>query len=104
MAALTTRNGCGVILAPFTTDEERPTWQGNYEFVEVEDNSRQTRRVEPALLKRYRNAHDQHVAQWKSSCTRHSVAFARECQMSHRWSRPYRRKGSVSERAVEPTL
>ena len=100
VTALTTRNGSGVILAPFTIEEERPRWQGNYEFVEVEDNSRHTRRVEPALLKRYRNAYDQHVTQWKTSCTRHSVAFAR-VPAEPPLEQALQAEG-ISQRAVEP--
>ncbi|MEZ5327453.1 MAG: DUF58 domain-containing protein [Verrucomicrobiales bacterium] len=100
VASLTTRNGCGVILAPFTADEERPPWQGNYEFIEVEDNSRHVRRVEPALIKRYRTAYDQHFAQWKSSCTRHAVSFARVAA-EPTLEQALQVEG-ISQRAVEP--
>ena len=102
VGTLASRNGCGVILAPFTAAEADPDWQGNYEFVEVEDRSHHVRRVEPALLKRYRAAYQNHMAQWKSSCTRHAVAFARVA------AEPPLEKAleaeGIAQRAVEPAV
>ncbi|MGK0184315.1 MAG: hypothetical protein ACI9R3_000081 [Verrucomicrobiales bacterium] len=102
VSSLAARNGCGVILAPFTAAEEDPAWQGNYEFVDVEDCSRHVRRVEPALLKRYRVAYENHIAQWKSSCTRHAVAFARVAAESL-LEQALQVEG-LTQRAVEPAV
>ena len=77
VSSLAASKGRGVILSPFSIGEAHPSWQGNYEFVDVEDRSRHLRRVEPALLERYRTAYANHFAAWKSHCTKHDVAFAR---------------------------
>lgn len=102
VSALASRNGSGAILAPFTAAEENPGWQGNYEFVDVEDRSHHVRKVEPALLKRYRAAYENHMEQWKTSSTRHAVAFARVAAEPP-LEQALQAEG-LAQRAVEPAV
>jgi uncharacterized protein (DUF58 family) len=76
-SALSARSGRGVLFAPFSHEEAEPEWQGNYEFIEAEDRERHLRRVEPALVKRYRQAYKNHFSLWKNTTAKHGIAFAR---------------------------
>ncbi len=75
--ALAVRQGRGIILAPFCGEEAEPAWDGNMEFIDVENDGRHPRRVEPALLQRYRAAYARHFSLWKEAAQRHSVVMAR---------------------------
>jgi uncharacterized protein (DUF58 family) len=76
-AALSTRQGRGMILSPFAAEESNPDWHGNYEFIDPEDNTHHMRRVEPTLLKRYLTAYTQHFEYWKTVSRKHGVILAR---------------------------
>ena len=70
-------HGCPVVVAPFIRSEAEPDWQGNYEFVDVETHTRHPHRIEPAVLRRYRDAYVHHFATWKAASRRFGAAFAR---------------------------
>ncbi len=74
---LASRQGRGVIFAPHCNAEAQADWDGNYDFFEPESGTRHLRRVEPALLQRYRAAYRRHFQVWKEGCQRHGVALAR---------------------------
>ena len=61
----------------FCAAEASPDWSGNYEFIDAERDSRHPHRVEPGVLKRYRNAYTNHFALWKQAARRHRTAMAR---------------------------
>ncbi len=70
-------HGSLVIFAPFLETEARPDWAGNYEFVDPERQSRHPHRIEPATLRRYREAYNDHFDLWKRHARRHQAAFCR---------------------------
>lgn len=75
--ALGSRQGRPVVLAPFCLAESDPEWDGNMEFIEAEEQSHHPRRVEPALLRRYREAYARHFELWKAAAQKYSIALAR---------------------------
>lgn len=70
-------NGRVLVLAPFAMAEADPDWSGNCEFEDTESGALQQRRVDPALLRRYRAAYLDHFAQWRSAAQRFRFPFAR---------------------------
>ncbi len=77
LAALASRNGRAVVLAPFCADEAEPDWQGNYEFVDAESHTLHLRKVEPALQERYQAAYARHFAWWKGAARKYGIPLAR---------------------------
>lgn len=75
--ALGHRHGSPLIFAPFTKSEADPDWQGNYEFVEAERHTRHPHRIEPNVLRRYKEAYVNHFTIWKTSCRRYGANLAR---------------------------
>lgn len=71
------RHGSAVLFSPFLESEARPEWAGNYEFIDAERKSHHPHRIEPATLRRYRDAYGNHFALWKQSAQRHQAALAR---------------------------
>lgn len=71
------RHGSPIILAPFLSTEATPEWAGNYEFVDAERGTRHPHRIEPGVLRRYKEAYANHFALWKHAARRHQAAFAR---------------------------
>ena len=74
---LTRSKGNALILCPFLRSEAEPEWDGNYEFVDSESSGHQERRVDPALLGRYRAAYRRHFENWKKSGIRHGLPVPR---------------------------
>lgn len=70
-------HGSLVIFAPFLTSEANPDWDGSYEFVDVERATQHPHRIEPAVLRRYRDAYANHFAMWKTCARRYQAALAR---------------------------
>lgn len=77
LACLSTRNGRGIVFAPFAGDEADPGWDGNYEFIDPESGLPHEHRVESALLQRYESAYRRHFELWKSAALKHGIAMAR---------------------------
>ena len=71
------RQGSPVVFAPFARSEADPDWQGNYEFIEAERNTRHPHRIEPAVLTRYKKAYAAHFDIWKAASRRYNAALAR---------------------------
>lgn len=71
------RQGSPVIFAPFSRSESNPEWQGNYEFIDAEQQTRHPHRIEPAVLARYKQAYANHFAAWKTSTRRYHATLAR---------------------------
>ena len=71
------RQGSPIIFVPYTKEEATPDWQGNYEFVDAESQSRHPHRIEPAILKRYQKAYLNHFSLWKTSARRYGALMAR---------------------------
>jgi len=69
--------GSAVIFAPFLLSEAAPDWQGNYEFVDAERASHHPHRIEPAVLRRYRDAYTNHFGFWKATARRYQASLAR---------------------------
>ncbi len=61
----------------FTRTESDPDWQGNYEFVEAELHTRHPHRIEPSVLRRYKEAYANHFALWKGTARRYNSLLAR---------------------------
>jgi uncharacterized protein (DUF58 family) len=76
-ALLSARQGRPVVLSPYCQAESDPEWDGNMEFIDAEALSHHPRRVEPALLKRYRDAYRRHFELWKTAAQRHGLVMAR---------------------------
>jgi uncharacterized protein (DUF58 family) len=71
------RHGTVLLFAPFLISEADPEWSGNYEFIDPEENTRHARLIEPATLRRYKEAYTNHFALWKQTAIRHQTAFSR---------------------------
>lgn len=71
------RHGSILIFSPWLEAEARPDWDGNYEFIDPERQSRHPHRIEPVTLRRYLEAYANHFALWKNAARRHQSALAR---------------------------
>jgi uncharacterized protein (DUF58 family) len=69
--------GAGLILAPWTSEEADPAWDGRLEIEDVETGAKREQRVDPGLLARYRRAYARHFEAWRDACRRHGVGLAR---------------------------
>jgi hypothetical protein len=69
--------GRGMILAPFSRAESNPDWEGNMELVDCESREKRKQRVEPAVLRAYRDAYKRHFEMWKDASRKHAVILAR---------------------------
>lgn len=74
---LSGRHGAPIVLVPFAKSEADPDWAGNYEFIDAERSSRHPHRIEPNVLRRYKDTYARHFAAWKNAARRHHAAFAR---------------------------
>jgi hypothetical protein len=74
---LSARQGSPILLVPFLQTEATPEWTGNYEFIDTERKSRHPRRIEPSVLKSYRESYINHFALWKNATQRHQCRMAR---------------------------
>ncbi len=77
LIALSRGRGRAILMVPFLSDEEKPQWDGNYDFVEVEAGSHHSHRIEAHLLKRYRSAYQRHFDLWKTLAQKHGLLMAR---------------------------
>lgn len=77
LRCLAARQGSPLLLVPFLQSEAAPQWTGNYEFVDPERKSRHPHRIEPSVLKRYRESYAKHFALWKDAARRHQCRMAR---------------------------
>ena len=71
------RQGSPVIFAPFARSESDPDWQGNYEFIDAEQQTRHPHRIETAVLARYKKAYSNHFSIWKTATRRYHAILAR---------------------------
>ena len=77
LGSLSTRNGRGVLFAPYVREEADPGWDGNYEFIDPESGLPHEHRVEAGLLQRYESAYKRHFSLWKAAALKHGVCLAR---------------------------
>ncbi len=76
MGRLTARQGCGVLLTPWTMAERHPNWRGTLELADCESPRRAVVTVSPRLLEDYRLAYQRHWAAMQEAAVRHRVAVA----------------------------
>ncbi len=74
---LTRSKGGAMILCPFLKTEANPRWDGNYEFIDSEANTRHDHRVDPGMLKRYLTAYQRHFENWKEMTQKYGTPLAR---------------------------
>ncbi len=74
---LTARHGYPFLFAPFLESEANPNWDGNYEFIDAEKNTRHSHRIEPRALKNYLKAYQRHFALWKGASQRLHATMVR---------------------------
>jgi len=77
LSPLCAREGLAVILAPFSSAESDPGWNGNVELVDCEDGQARRQRVTASLLTRYREAYANHMDLWRTQARRFQVRLAR---------------------------
>lgn len=77
LGSLSQRNGRGILLVPFASQEANPGWDGNYEFEDAETSLSHEHRIEPDLLQGYQQAYARHFHLWKTAAAKHGVALAR---------------------------
>ncbi len=77
LQSMVSRKGFGTVFVPFTQEEARPDWTGNYEFIDAEDQSRHQHRVQLSLLERYRKAYERHFSHWKEMGRKYDVRIVR---------------------------
>ncbi len=69
--------GGGIVFAPYDLREERPDWQDNMELIDCERALSRRQRVDPPLMKKYREAYARHIAAWRDTAVRYRIRFAR---------------------------
>ena len=74
---LAARQGSPILFVPFLRAEAYPEWAGNYEFVDTERKSRHQHRIEPSVLRRYKESYVTHFGMWKRATRRHQCRMAR---------------------------
>jgi uncharacterized protein (DUF58 family) len=77
LRALSRSHGSPAIFSPYLKSEADPDWHGNCEFIDIERDSHHMQRVEPAVMRRYRDAYATHFSLWKHAARKHQAAFAR---------------------------
>lgn len=75
--SLTRNFGKAVTLCPYSRSEDSPDWSGNYEFIDTENEGKHQRRIDPAILRRYKTAYQNHFARWKAASIRAQAPLAR---------------------------
>ncbi len=65
------------VWCPYSTSESSPQWNGNYEFLDAESQTRHNHRVDRNLLGRYLRAYQRHFDLWKTTALRHRISVAR---------------------------
>jgi len=75
--SLTRNFGKAVTLCPYAKSEDSPAWSGNYEFIDTENGGKHQRRIDSAILRRYRSAYQDHFARWKAASIRAQAPLAR---------------------------
>lgn len=73
----TQRQGSLILLCPFSQSEANPEWQGNYEFIDAESNTRHPHRIEQHVLRDYKKTYAQHFSLWHSAALKHQSPMAR---------------------------
>lgn len=74
---LSQRHGSVIVFSPYVKEEANPAWDGNYDFIDAENQTRHPHRIEPAILKRYEEAYTNHFSTWKQAARRYQAAYAR---------------------------
>lgn len=74
---LSHRQGSPILFTPFLKTEAQPDWDGHFEFIDAENQSRHHHRIEPAILERYRKSYANHFALWKHATLRNQARMAR---------------------------
>lgn len=69
--------GSLILLCPFSASEANPEWQGNYEFIDAESNSRHPHRIEPGVLRDYKKTYNKHFSLWHNAALKHQSPLAR---------------------------
>lgn len=77
LRTLSQKQGTPIVFCPFSKTEADPDWSGNYDFIDAELNTRHPHRIEPATLRRYRDAYTNHFNLWKEAAIRHQTPLAR---------------------------
>jgi hypothetical protein len=77
LRTLSQKQGTPILFCPFSKTEADPDWSGNYDFIDAELNTRHPHRIEPATLRRYRDAYTNHFNLWKEAAIRHQTPLAR---------------------------
>jgi uncharacterized protein (DUF58 family) len=77
LAALSTGQGHGIVMAPYCNAESAPDWSGNIEMTDCESGRKRLQRVDTGLLDRYRHSYTRHFALWRERARKHSVLLAR---------------------------
>ncbi len=74
---MSARQGSPILLVPWLQSEAAPEWAGNYEFIDAERQSHHQHRIEPSVLRRYKESYANHFALWKTAARRHQCRLAR---------------------------
>lgn len=77
LITLSQKQGLPIFFVPHSAAESNPEWSGNYDFIDAELNTRHPHRIEPATLRRYLEAYNNHFALWKEAAIRHQAPLAR---------------------------
>ena len=69
--------GHGILMAPYLAAEADPDWEGNFEFVDSEEETRHPHRVDRAILAKYLLAYGRHFELWKAVAQKYDTVLAR---------------------------
>ncbi|NWK57270.1 DUF58 domain-containing protein [Verrucomicrobiaceae bacterium N1E253] len=74
---LTRQHGKAILLVPYLQQEANPDWSGHYEFVDAEHRGAHPHRIDPSILKKYRQAYRDHFTQWHQAARRFNTPMAK---------------------------
>jgi len=69
--------GHGILMAPYLLSEADPGWEGTFEFVDSEEDTRHPHRVDRSLLAKYLLAYGRHFELWKAVGQKYDTILAR---------------------------
>jgi hypothetical protein len=77
LCPISSDKGRALIFSPFTAEEERPTWDGNLRFIEVEAREAREMHADRSLLDSYMKAYAEHFLLWKNESNRYGIDIVR---------------------------
>ncbi|MDB9742038.1 DUF58 domain-containing protein [Akkermansiaceae bacterium] len=69
--------GKPVLLVPYLKSEENPDWEGNYDFIDVEADTKHQHRIDSTTLQQYKKLYLSHFSLWIDNLQRYQTKMAK---------------------------